>query len=522
MLSLRGIVINSSGTLLSRLLGLFKNITINFYYGLADTFWGAFQIINTFRIFVGEGAINNILIPNYKTLKEQDDNLLKYFIIKIFLFVLLLSFIFSILLFIFSYPISKLILPGFSEDKIKETSESIKIMSFSILAISLQSLLAAIQIAKYNRFIGFAYAPVIANITTISLIFTLNYIGILSISWAVLLGSLGMVLFQFLFFIPEIKKPKTKLKIKEIFEIDEYTKKFIIGFFSITLLALITQINGIVSRFFGSFFEGVVAATSNAFILIQAPIGMFSVAISVVGLNALSEYISKNDIQKFRDTSSQGIRLLNLIIVPLTIIMVVFSYDIAKVVYKDIPGIILGSEGKYSSYALKITQELFSIYAIATYFVSLNSLLTRISFARRDTKIPLINSLVNLLVNTLSNIVVFLTLKTYLGIPFSFLLGNIASVIHILSIEYKNISQKKIILEEYLKITGASIVSSILVYFSFESVLNILNLKYTYLTSFILVILKLFLSLSITTALIYKLKVETFTDILSRILKSLK
>lgn len=202
--------------------------------------------------------------------------------------------------------------------------------------------------------------------------------------------------------------------------------------------------------------------------------------------------------------------------------MVVFSYDIAKVVYKDIPGIILGSEGKYSSYALKITQELFSIYAIATYFVSLNSLLTRISFARRDTKIPLINSLVNLLVNTLSNIAVFLTLKTYLGIPFSFLLGNIASVIHILSIEYKNISQKKIILEEYLKITGASIVSSILVYFSFESVLNILNLKYTYLTSFILVILKLFLSLSITTALIYKLKVETFTDILSRILKSLK
>lgn len=522
MLSLKGIAINSSGTLLSRILGLFKNIIINFYYGLADTFWGAFQIINTFRVFVGEGAINNVLIPNYKKVKEDNKELLKYFVIRSFLFVFFLSFVFSLTLFILSYPISKIILPGFSESKIIETSESIKIMSFAVLLISLQSFLAAIQIAKHNRFLGFAFAPVVANVITITTIILLNHIGIFAVSWAVILGSLGMLLFQLIFFIPDIKKSENKLHIKKLFEIDDYTKKFVIGFFSITLLALITQLNGIVSRFFGSFFEGVVAATSNAFILIQAPIGMFSVAVSVVGLNALSEYISKNDINKFKDTASQGIKLLNLFIIPITVIMVVFSYDIVKAVYRDIPGIILGSEGKYSSYALRITQELFSIYTISTYFVSLNLILTRISFARRDTKTPLINSIINLSVNTLTNIIVFITLKNYLGIPLAFFLGNLISFIYILIVEYNNINDKKTILIESLKIILSSVVSSVFIYAIFNTILGILNLPNNYITSFVEVVLKLILSLTITILVIYKLRIKTFDDILSRILNHKK
>lgn len=522
MLSLKGIVVNSSGTLLSRVLGLFKNIIINFYYGLADTFWGAFQIINTFRVFVGEGAINNVLIPNYKKVKEDNEQLLSYFIIRCFLFVFFLSFVFSLALFIFSYPISNLILPGFSKTKIAETSEAIKIMSFAVLLISLQSFLAAIQIAKYNRFISFAYAPVIANVITIGAIILLNPIGIFAVSWAVILGSLGMLLFQLIFFIPDVKISKIKLNIKKLLEIDEYTKKFVVGFFSITLLALITQFNGIVSRFFGSFFEGVVAATSNAFILIQAPIGMFSVAVSVVGLNALSEHLSKNDIDKFKDTASQGIKLLNLFIIPLTVIMVVFSYDIVRAVYRDIPGIILGSEGKYSSYALRITQELFSIYAIATYFISLNLLLTRISFARRDTKTPLINSIINLLVNIITNITIFLTLKTYLGIPLAFFLGNLISFLYIFIVEYHNISGKKAILIESLKIAVASAVSSIFIYTIFNIFSSIPNLSNTYATSFIEVILKLSLSLLLTLLILHKLKTETLAYILSKAFKTKK
>jgi len=167
MFSIRGIFVNASGTFLSRILGLFKNITVNFFFGIVDAYWGAFQIVNTFRVFVGEGAINNAFIPLYKKVKEENKNLLKYFVIKSFLFVSLLSIVFSLLLFIFSKEITSLVMPGLSKEDFILASESTKIMSIVVLLISTQSFLAAIIISRENNFFTFAYAPVIANIITI-------------------------------------------------------------------------------------------------------------------------------------------------------------------------------------------------------------------------------------------------------------------------------------------------------------------------------------------------------------------
>ncbi|MEN2998058.1 MAG: lipid II flippase MurJ, partial [Brevinematia bacterium] len=194
MLSLRGVFVNASGTFFSRILGLFKNIFVNFYFGLADTFWGAFQIINTFRIFVGEGAINNILIPLYKKIKEESPSSVKPFLVKSFVFVFALSSTLSLGLYLTAYPLAKAILPGFRESKVLESANSIMIMSLSVVLISTQSFLASIRIAKYGSFFSFAYAPVVANVLTIATILLLNHLGIYILSWAVVVGTLGMLL----------------------------------------------------------------------------------------------------------------------------------------------------------------------------------------------------------------------------------------------------------------------------------------------------------------------------------------
>lgn len=460
MFSIRGIIVNASGTLLSRILGLFKNITVNFFFGVADAYWGAYQIVNTFRVLVGEGAINNVFIPLYKKVKEENKNDLKYFVTKSFMFVSLLSMLFSLILIVFSKEITTIIMPGLSKDDFILASKSTKIMAIVVFLISAQSLIAAVIIARENNFLSFAYAPVIANILTILFIILFHKKGFYALPWSVVIGSLGMLLLQIIVVLPKIRI-SNNFEIKKVVSIDETTKKFIISFSSVLLISTITQVNSLVSRFFGSFYYGIITATTNAFILVQAPIGMFSVATSVVGLNALSEAFSKGDLNEFKSISERAIKLLNFLIVPISITMIIFSEDIIRLVFRDIPGIILGSEGKYGSKALKLTLEVFSIYTLSTYFLSINSLLTRLSYAKNQVSIPVINSVINLIVNLLTNIIIFVALRNYLGIPLSFLLASIISTFYLTIIEWNDISNKGKIFLELLKLVLLSILPCI-------------------------------------------------------------
>lgn len=514
MLSIRNVFVNSIGTLFSRILGLFKNIIINFYFGLVDTFWGAFQIINTFRIFVGEGAINNVLIPNYKKVKEEKPEYLKFFVLKSFLFVSLISVILILILVSSSYYISKIALPGFSEDKIIESSWHINIMSSVVILISLQSFIATIQIAKRDNFIGFAYSPVVANIITILTIVLFHNTGVFVISWSVVAGAVGMLIFQTIFSLRDIGSVKIHLSLREIVRIDEYTKKFVLGFFSVIGLSLITQLNGIVSRFFGSFFEGVVAASTNAYIIIQVPIGIFSVAVSVVGLNALASYFSKKDTEGFLKLSSESIRLINFVIIPITIFSFIFSDEIIRLAYRDIPGIILGSEGKYNEQALKLTQDMFKSYSLSIYFLSISLLLVRISFSRGDTRTPVLSSIVGLIVNILANVFIFLIFRSPLGIPLSFLISSAVLAIYLTVVEYKNIGYKKVVLYEAIKLLIPSLVISLTI----KYILNTFDVD-SYILSFAITSVSIIVFVLLFLLTSYVIRIETFTNILKKVVR---
>jgi putative peptidoglycan lipid II flippase len=514
MFSIRGIFVNSSGTFLSRILGLFKNITVNFFFGIVDAYWGAFQIVNTFRVFVGEGAINNAFIPLYKKVKEENKNLLKYFVIKSFLFVSLLSIVFSLILFIFSKEITSLVMPGLSKEDFILASESTKIMSIVVFLISTQSFLAAIIISRENNFFTFAYAPVIANIITIIYILLFHKNGFYTLPWSVVAGSLGMLLLQIPFTIRGTKI-KNDFEIKKLIKFDENTKKFILSFLSLILISVITQINSLVSRFFGSFFYGVITATTNAFILIQAPIGMFSVATSVVGLNALSEAYSKGNKEEFKSIAEKAIRILNFLIVPISIIMIVFSEDIIKLIFRDIPGIILGSEGKYGPKALKLTLEMFSIYVLSTYFLSINSLLTRLSYARNQISVPVINSIINLITNLGVNILIFLTLKNYLGIPLAFLIASIVSTSYLAIVEWQNISNKSKIFLNLITLVLISLFSSVPI----NILASLIKYPDTYLTSALVSTAKITLALTTFLVISAITKIPEMNSLLNRIKK---
>ena len=109
-------------TLISRILGYFRDLLIAIYLGsgpIADAFFVAFRIPNTFRRLFSEGTFNAAFVPSYSSELSKSKKSAKLFANNIFniLFLSLLTIVFIIEIFMPLFV--ALIAPGFTEDSQK-------------------------------------------------------------------------------------------------------------------------------------------------------------------------------------------------------------------------------------------------------------------------------------------------------------------------------------------------------------------------------------------------------------------
>ena len=173
-------LIKSTGTfsifiIISRVLGYLRDVLIAIYVGsgpIADAFFVAFRIPNTFRRLFAEGSFNAAFIPSYSseliTGKKKAKNFANEIFNLLMLGLLLLVIVIEILMPGFVY----LIAPGFYEDqsKLELTTTLTRITFPFLLFISLASFFSAI-LNSHNRFGVAAAAPIILNLILILIIF---------------------------------------------------------------------------------------------------------------------------------------------------------------------------------------------------------------------------------------------------------------------------------------------------------------------------------------------------------------
>ena len=78
-------------TIISRLLGYLRDILIAIFLGtsfLADAFFVAFRIPNTFRRLFAEGTFNAAFVPSYTTELAKGKKKIKYFCKRNFQFII--------------------------------------------------------------------------------------------------------------------------------------------------------------------------------------------------------------------------------------------------------------------------------------------------------------------------------------------------------------------------------------------------------------------------------------------------
>ena len=154
-------------TIISRILGYVRDILIAIFLGsgpLADAFFVAFRIPNTFRRLFSEGTFNAAFVPSYATELANGRDQSEKFATNVFSLLILSLFFLVLIIEIFMPAFVFIIAPGFSgtEDKMNMAINLTRITFPFLFFVSLSSFFSAI-LNSHNRFAIAAAAPIILN-----------------------------------------------------------------------------------------------------------------------------------------------------------------------------------------------------------------------------------------------------------------------------------------------------------------------------------------------------------------------
>jgi putative peptidoglycan lipid II flippase len=136
------------------------------------------------------------------------------------------------------------------------------------------------------------------------------------------------------------------------------------------------------------------AAIRYAFLLYMLPQGVFSVAVSTVLFPTLSRQASRRAPAEMRHTLANGMRQINLLLIPSAVGMLVLSRPITRLVFMH---------GSFNIVSLDLTSKALFWFAFSLPFAGANLLMTRTFFALQrpwiPTKLAAINMTVDIIVS---------------------------------------------------------------------------------------------------------------------------
>ena len=157
-------------TIISRILGYLRDVLIAIFLGtsfLADAFFVAFRIPNTFRRLFAEGTFNAAFVPSYTAALVKNNSKSTKFANQIFNLLFLGLFFLVLVVELLMPAFVGLIAPGFVENKEKiELAINLTRITFPfLLFVSLSSFFAAI-LNSHNKFAVASAAPIICLLYT--------------------------------------------------------------------------------------------------------------------------------------------------------------------------------------------------------------------------------------------------------------------------------------------------------------------------------------------------------------------
>ncbi len=408
-----GTVIRSAGvvgsfTLLSRGLGMLRDVIIGYYFGtslIASAFFVAFTIPNLFRRLFGEGALSAAFIPIFiETRTKQGEKASWEMAAKVVtMCAALLSALAIIGVLLFSVGLA---IPSIAA-KWATTFTLARIMFPYMVFICLAALFMAV-LNSYKHFATSAFAPSLLN-----LILILAMLGLFPLvgphemdrasilAWAVLLAGVLQMAVQ----LPALKRFGCPFHFSSHWN-DPRIRKMLLLMGPAALGMAVTQFNVLIDRLLAMWIgDWAPAALFYSERMLYFPLGIIATAMGTVLLPTFSSHAAESDHASMGNTISHAVRHMIFIMTPAALGLLVLSPEIL--------GAIFEWNGSFDADSTKLSARALAFYAPGLVVFSASKVFVPAFYALQDTKTPVRIGIYVVLLNLIMNITFILTFPLY-------------------------------------------------------------------------------------------------------------
>lgn len=388
-------------TMLSKLSGFGREIILSYFYGassISDAYLVSLTIPSIIFGFISTG-LSTAYIPMYSKIQKDygEKESIRYSNNLINILIITCSFIILITM-IFAEPILKIFASGFEG---KTLDLAINFTRISIFAMYFWGVVSIIS--GYLQLKGNYIIPAIIGLP-------MNFIVILSILLSVKTNvislSIGFVIaiaLQVALLIPFAYKNGYKYKF--VLDIkDKHIKRMLVISIPVIIGVSVNQINTLVDRTLASSIAvGGISSLNYANRLNGFVQGLFVAPINTLIYPMISRMAAEDNVDGLKNSISEAIAFISLLVLPVTIGTLIFSKPIVKFLF---------GRGAINPQAISMTSEALFYYSIGIIGFGLQDIISRGFYALGDTKNPMINSGISMIINIVLNII----LSQYIGI----------------------------------------------------------------------------------------------------------
>ncbi len=415
----------------SRVLGLVREQVFAGMFGAGftyDAFVVAFRIPNLLRDLFGEGALSAAFVTVFSAYdtnrsKEETWRLAS----NVLTFLLVLLSLLTLLGILFSEEIVGILAPDFEQipGKTALTVWLTRIMLPFLVIISLSAVVMGVLNTK-GRFFVPAFASSFFNLGSliggVSLAFILPHYGqpaIVGMAIGTLIGGLA----QFGSQLPTLWK--TGFRYRPVFNLrDPGLLQILKLMLPATIGVSAVQINIFINtNFAASCAEGSVSWLYYAFRLVQLPIGVLGVALSIAMLPVLAKQAAQKDIPAMKQTMVSSLTMVFALNLPATAGLIILSEPIIRLIFEH---------GAFTPADTIATASTLNLYAVGLFAYSATKVLGPAFYALDKPRYPVIASflaiasnlvIINLTIDRFQHLAIALSTSCSMLISFVFLMA---------------------------------------------------------------------------------------------------
>ena len=389
---LRGLLSFSSMTMISRVLGLVRDLVITTTFGtnaVTDAFWVAFRVPNFLRRLFAEGSFATAFVPVFTEVKETRSHAeLRELMSRVAGTLGGVLLLVTALALIFAPQLATLFSSGVDTDPAKHgLLVDLFRLTFPFLLFVSLTALAGGALNSFQKFAMPALTPVILNLCMIAgALWLAPRLGgtpekqILALGWAVLAAGLLQLLFQ----LPSLKGinlltlPRWGWRHPGVRKVLTLMVPTLFG-------SSIAQINLLLDTVIAAkLTDGSQSWLSLADRFLELPLGVFGVALGTVILPALARHHVSTDKAGFSSALDWGLRTTLLIAIPAMLGLLLLAEPLIATVFQY---------GRFTAFDTRMTA--LSVYGLSFALPAF--------YARQDTKTPVRAGVAALVANMVFN-----------------------------------------------------------------------------------------------------------------------